>query len=79
MVPPFKGNTGAFRMRKIIIATAALAFLSSSAFAQDKGAAAPAAGGESMSKSEMSKMSSKKSKKSKKSSAKSGDDSMSKQ
>jgi hypothetical protein len=66
-------------MRKIIIATAALALLSSSAFAQDKGAA-PAASGDSMSKSgDMSKMSSKKSKKSKKSSAKSGDDSMSKQ
>jgi pentapeptide MXKDX repeat protein len=65
-------------MRKIIIATAALAFLSTSAFAQDKGAA-PAAGGDSMSKSDMSKMSSKKTKKSKKSSMKSGDDSMSKQ
>jgi hypothetical protein len=64
-------------MRKIIIATAALAFLSTSAFAQDKGAA-PAAGGDSMSKSDMSKMK-KSSKKSKKSSAKSGDDSMSKQ
>jgi hypothetical protein len=70
-------------MRKIIIATAALAFLSSSAlstsaFAQDKGTAAPAASGDSMSKSEMSKT--KKSKKSKKSSMKSGDDSsMSKQ
>ena len=63
-------------MRKIIIATAALAFLSSTAFAQDKGAA-PAAGGDSMSKGEMSK-SSKKSHK-KKSSMKSGDDSMSKQ
>ena len=64
-------------MRKIIIATAALAFLSSTAFAQDKGAA-PAASGDSMSKSEMSKT--KKSKKSKKSSMKSGDDSsMSKQ
>ena len=64
-------------MRKLIIATTALAFLSSTAaFAQDK-AAAPS--GDSMSKSEMSKMSSKKSKKSKKSSAKSGDDSMSKQ
>jgi hypothetical protein len=65
-------------MRKIIIATAALAFLSSSAFAQDKGTAPPAAGGDSMSKSDMSKMK-KSSKKSKKSSAKSGDDSMSKQ
>ncbi|MBV8701644.1 hypothetical protein [Bradyrhizobium sp.] len=64
-------------MRKIIIATAALAFLSSTAFAQDKGAA-PAAGGDSMSKGEMSKTS-KKSHKSKKSSMKSGEDSMSKQ
>jgi hypothetical protein len=70
-------------MRKIIIATAALAFLSSSAlstsaFAQDKGTAAPAASGDSMSKSDMTKT--KKSKKSKKSSMKSGDDSsMSKQ
>jgi hypothetical protein len=63
-------------MRKIIIATAALAFLSSTAFAQDKGAA-PAAG-DSMSKGEMSKMS-KKSHHKKKSSAKSGEDSMSKQ
>ena len=58
-------------MRKIIIATTALAFLSAGvAYAQDK--AAPAASGDSMSKSEMSKMS-KKSKK-KKSSMKSGDD-----
>ena len=70
-------------MRKIIIATAALAFLSSSAlstsaFAQDKGTAAPAASGDSMSKGEMSKMS-KKSHKSKKSSMKSGGDSMGKQ
>jgi len=64
-------------MRKIIIATAALAFLSSTAFAQDKGAA-PAASGDSMSKSEMSKTSKKSSHK-KKSSMKSGDDSMSKQ
>jgi len=56
-------------MRNIIIATAALAFLTTSAFAQDK----PAASGDSMSKSEMSKM--KKSKHSKKSSmSKSGDD-----
>jgi len=52
-------------MRKIIMATAALAFLSSTAFAQDKGAA-PAAGGDSMSKGEMSKTS-KKTHKSKKS------------
>ena len=58
---------GDFRMRKLIIATTALAFLSSTAaFAQDK-AAAPT--GDSMSKSDMSKdKMSKKSKKSKKSS-----------
>jgi pentapeptide MXKDX repeat protein len=57
-------------MRKLIIATAALAFLSSTAFAQDKSTAAPAASGDSMSKSDMSKdkMSKSKSKKSKKSS-----------
>jgi hypothetical protein len=64
-------------MRKIIIATAALAFLTSGAFAQDKAGstAAPAASGDSMSKGDMSKMSKKSSKKSKKSSMmKSGDD-----
>ena len=42
-------------MRKLIIATAALAFLSSTAFAQDKSTAAPAASGDSMSKGDMSK------------------------
>jgi pentapeptide MXKDX repeat protein len=58
-------------MRKLIIATAALAFLSSTAFAQDKSTAAPAASGDSMSKGDMSKdKMSKKAKKSKKS----GDD-----
>jgi pentapeptide MXKDX repeat protein len=59
-------------MRKLIIATAALAFLSSTAmtaFAQDKSTAAPAASGDSMSKGDMSKdKMAKKSKKSKKSS-----------
>ena len=61
-------------MRKLIIATAAIAFLSSTgmaAFAQDKSTAAPAASGDSMSKGDMSKdkmsKTSKKSKKSKKS------------
>jgi pentapeptide MXKDX repeat protein len=58
-------------MRKLIIATAALAFLSSTAFAQDKagGTTTTAQSGDSMSKGEMSKdKMSKKSKKSKKSS-----------
>lgn len=56
-------------MRKLIIATAALAFLSSTAFAQDKSTAAPAASGDSMSKGDMTKgKMSKKTKKSKKSS-----------
>jgi pentapeptide MXKDX repeat protein len=59
-------------MRKLIIATAALAFLSSTgiaAFAQDKSTAAPAASGDSMSKGDTSKdKMSKKTKKSKKSS-----------
>ena len=56
-------------MRKLIIATAALAFLSSTAFAQDKSTAAPAASGDSMSKGDMTKgKMSKKTKTSKKSS-----------
>jgi pentapeptide MXKDX repeat protein len=59
-------------MRKLIIATTAIAFLSSTgfaAFAQDKSTAAPAASGDSMSKGDMSKdKMAKKSKKSKKSS-----------
>jgi pentapeptide MXKDX repeat protein len=58
------------RMRKLIIATTALAFLSSTgmaAFAQDKSTAAPAASGDSMSKGDMSKDKMSKSKKSKKS------------
>ncbi|WP_024518302.1 hypothetical protein [Bradyrhizobium sp. Tv2a-2] len=69
-------------MRKLIIATAALAFLSSTAMAQDKAGStstAPAAtSGDTMSKGEMSKTS--KAKKSKKSAAKkTGDDAMQKQ
>ena len=68
-------------MRKLIIATAALAFLSSTAFAQDKAGStstAPAAtSGDTMSKSDM-KMS-KKHMKSKKSAKKTGDDTMQKQ
>jgi len=60
-------------MRKLIIATAALALLSSTAFAQDKSTAAPAASGDSMSKGDMSKDKMSKTSKSKKS-KKSGDD-----
>ena len=69
-------------MRKLIIATAALAFLSSTAFAQDKAGStstAPAAtSGDTMSKSDDTKMS-KKHTKSKKSAKKTGDDAMQKQ
>ena len=65
-------TTEVIRMRKLMIATTALAFLASTgiaAFAQDKSTSAPAASGDTMSKDGMSKMSkSKKSKKSKKSS-----------
>ena len=60
-------------MRKIIIATAAVAFLTSTAFAQDKSGTttAPAAtSGDTMSKDTMKK----KTKKSKKSAKKTGDD-----
>jgi len=68
-------------MRKLIIATAALAFVSSTALAQstDKGAA-PAAG-DSMSKSSdtSSDTMSKSKKKTKKSAKKTGDDTMTKQ
>jgi hypothetical protein len=68
-------------MRKLIIATAALAFLSSTAMAQDKAGStstAPAAtSGDTMSKGEMSKTKTKKSKKS--AAKKSGDDTMQKQ
>ena len=69
-------------MRKLIIATAALAFLSSTAMAQDKAGStstAPAAtSGDTMSKGDMTKMS-KKTKTSKKSAKKTGDDTMQKQ
>ncbi len=70
-------------MRKLIIATAALALLSSTAFAQDKAGStstAPAAtSGDTMSKGNMTKMS-KKTKKTKKTAAKkTGDDTMQKQ
>jgi pentapeptide MXKDX repeat protein len=54
-------------MRKLIIATAALALLSSTAFAQDKAGSAPAASGDSMSKGDMSKDKMSKTSKSKKS------------
>jgi pentapeptide MXKDX repeat protein len=59
-------------MRKLIIATTALAFLSSTAFAQDKAAAPAAPSGDTMSKGDMSKdkMSKKKMTKSKKSTSK---------
>ena len=72
---------GDYRMRKLIIATAALAFVSSTALAQstDKGATPPAS--DSMSKSgDMSKDTMSKSKKTtKKSAKKTGDDAMTKQ
>jgi type IV secretory pathway VirB6-like protein len=64
-------------MRKLIVATVALAFVSSTAFAQDKAgtSAAPAAtSGDTMSKDTM-----KKTTKKKKSAKKSGDDAMTKQ
>jgi pentapeptide MXKDX repeat protein len=71
-------------MRKLILATAALALLSSTAFAQDKAGStttAPAASGDTMSKGDMSKDTMKKpmKKKSKKSSMKKTDDTMQKQ
>jgi pentapeptide MXKDX repeat protein len=66
-------------MRKLIIATVALAFVSSTAFAQDKagdksGTAPAAASGDTMSKDTM-----KKTTKKKKSAKKNGDDAMTKQ
>lgn len=61
-------------MRKLIIATVALAFVSSTAFAQTS--TTPATGGDSMSKGDTMKKTTKKSKKSAK---KSGDDAMTKQ
>ena len=67
-------------MRKLIIATAALAFVSSTALAQstDKGAAPPASDG--MSKNgDMSKDTMSKSKKKSKPAKKTGDDAMTKQ
>ena len=69
-------------MRKLIIATAALAFLSSTAMAQDKAgtSTAPAATSGDTTKADTSTKMSKKSKKSKKSAAKkTGDDTMQKQ
>jgi hypothetical protein len=75
MVRPFQ-PLEVFRMRKLIIATAAVALLSSSAFAQatDKAGAAgtSATSGDTAGKSDGMKMS--KSKKSKKSKASSGDE-----
>jgi hypothetical protein len=61
-----------FIMRKLIIATVALAFVSSSAFAQT---AAPSTGGDTMSKGDTMKKTTKK----KKSAKKTGDDAMTKQ
>ena len=67
-------------MRKLIIATAALALLSSTAFAQDKGAATPPSGSDSMTKGDMTKDTMSKSKKKTKSAKKkTGDDAMTKQ
>jgi hypothetical protein len=57
-------------MRTLILAATALAFLSSSAFAQEKAAAPAATGGDAMSKSDTTKMAPKKAKKVKRSSAK---------
>jgi hypothetical protein len=66
-------------MRKLIVATVALAFLASPVLAQDKSgtSTAPAAKSDTMSKGEMSK--SKKKSKSRKSMKKSTDDTMKKQ
>jgi hypothetical protein len=62
-------NNGGLRMRKLIIATTALAFIASPAFAQTS--TTPAAGGDTMSKSDTMK---KKPKKAKKASAKKTDE-----
>jgi len=62
-------------MRKLIIAAAALAFVSSTAFAQDKAGTAPAASSDTMSKDTMKKTTKTK----KKTAKKSGDDAMTKQ
>jgi hypothetical protein len=55
-------TNGGLRMRKLIIATAALAFISSTAFAQTS--TTPAAGGDTMSKGDTMKKAPKKAKKS---------------
>lgn len=57
-------NSREVNMRKIIIAATALAFLSATAFAQDKGAAPPPSGSGSMTKGDVSKGKMTKSKKS---------------
>jgi hypothetical protein len=58
-------------MRKLIIATTALAFLSSTALAQDKAGSTPPAAGDTMSKGDdMSKMGKKSTKKTAKKSSK---------
>jgi hypothetical protein len=72
-------NNGGFRMRKLIIAATALAFIASPALAQDKAGAdkgaAPAATGTDADKDTMKKAP----KKAKKSSKKTGGDTMQKQ
>jgi hypothetical protein len=70
---PATKKTEIFAMRKLIIATIALAFVSSSAFAQTS--TAPATGGDSMSKGDTMKKTTKK----KKSAKKTGDDDATKQ
>lgn len=73
VAPPANKKMEIFEMRKLIIATIALAFVSSSAFAQTS--TAPAAGGDTMSKGDTMKKTAKK----KKSAKKTGDDAMTKQ
>jgi hypothetical protein len=77
---PGKQQQWRFRMRKLIIAATALAFIASPALAQDKAApdkgAAPAASGTDASKDTMKKAPKKAKKSAKK---KSGDDAMTKQ
>jgi Ni/Co efflux regulator RcnB len=70
---PVNKKLGASRMRKLIIATVALAFVSSMAFAQTS--TTPATGGDTMSKGDTMKKTTKK----KKSAKKTGDDGMTKQ
>ncbi len=76
---PVNKKTEIFEMRKLIIATVALAFVSSAAFAQDKAGdksgTAPAASSDTMSKDTMKKTTKTK----KKSAKKTGDDAMTKQ